>query len=267
MATLTQDQLDGLAKNFEHEAPGDLLRWAADIFGNRIATISAMQKSGSVICHMISNLKLNIPVLFVDTGVMFQETLDTRDRIAKEYDLQIRTLTPDMTMQEQTEKLGVLYLSIEGQKTCCHLRKVDPLLKIKGEYDALVGSLRRSDGGRRGECPILALDREMNCVRINPMANFTDAQLKDYYANNTIIVNPLHDQGYETIGCNRCTTPVMPHEVELGMKRAGRWRHLGPAAAYCGINPTDTSDGTSESIELPQDLVDRILGLKTDYMI
>ncbi|TWT57526.1 Phosphoadenosine phosphosulfate reductase [Thalassoglobus neptunius] len=263
MARLTQTQLNRLSKNFEERTPDEMLRWAKDIFGDRVAAISAMQKSGSVMCHMISRLELDIPVLFVDTGVMFQETLETRDRISRDYGLTVRTLHPELTMVEQTEKMGVLYMSVEGQEECCHMRKVEPLLKTKGDYDALIGSLRRADGGRRGVCPLLAVDIEMNTVRINPMANFTDEQMAAYLAEQDVIINPLHDQGYTTIGCNRCTTPVLPHEP----KRAGRWRHLGTAAAYCGINPTDMSDGESEAIDLPQDLVDRILGQKTDFMI
>lgn len=263
MARLTQVQLNKIAKNFEESSPDDLIRWAHEIFGDRVAAISAMQQSGTVMCHMISRLELDIPVLFVDTGVMFQETLETRDRIASEYQLNVRTLHPDLTMQAQTEKYGVLYMSVDGQEQCCHMRKVEPLLKAKGDYDALMGSLRRADGGRRSVCPILAIDVEMNAVRINPLANFTDEQLIAYLGEHQVIVNPLHAQGFSTIGCNRCTTPVLPHEP----KRAGRWRHLGTAAAYCGINPTDMNETDSDGIDLPQDLVDRILGQKTDFMI
>jgi phosphoadenosine phosphosulfate reductase len=263
MALLTQAQLNKLAKNFEEEAPEDLLRWAREIFGDRVAAISAMQQSGNVICHMISTMKLGIPILFVDTGVMFQETLETRDRIAREYGLDIRTLHPERTMAEQTEQHGVLYLSVEGQQQCCHMRKVEPLLREKENYDALIGSLRRSDGGRRGDCPLLMVDQEMNAIRINPLANVTDEQLQAYLDEHRVITNPLHAQGYATISCNRCTTPIMPGEP----KRAGRWRHLGPWSTYCGINPSDLDDGTSQAIDLPQDLVDRILGQKTDFMI
>lgn len=263
MARLSQAQLNKLGRTFEERSPAELLRWAAETFGSRLATISAMQQSGSVVCHMISTLGLRVPVLFVDTGVMFQETLQTRDRIAAEYGLEVRTLSPDLTMAEQTAKYGVLYLSVEGQKECCHKRKVEPLVKVKGQYDALIGSLRRADGGKRGECPILAIDQEMNCVRINPLAAFSDEQLDAYISANNVIINPLHSQGFSTIGCNRCTTPVMPGEP----KRAGRWRHLGPWSVYCGINPTDVDDGTSPGLDLPQDLVDRILGQKTDFMI
>jgi len=263
MPRLSQARLAPLNKTFEERTPAELLRWAHEIFGNKVAAISAMQESGNVLCHMIGQLKLDVPVLFVDTGVMFQETLDTRDRLSSEYGLDIRTLVPKLTMQEQTEKFGVLYLSVEGQQQCCHSRKVEPLLEIKGEFDAMLGSLRRSDGGKRGNCPILAVDTEMNTIRINPLANYSDEQLAEYIAEHNVITNPLHKQGYSTIGCNRCTTPVMPQEP----KRAGRWRHLGPWSTYCGINPSDLDEETSPTIEFEQDLIDRILGQKTDFMI
>ncbi len=263
MPRLTQSDLSNLNHNFEERTPQELIRWAAMTFGDRVTALSAMQQSGNVIAHMISELRLKIPVLFVDTGVMFQETLETRDRLASEYGLEIRTLTPELTMAEQTEKHGVLYLSPEGQEKCCHMRKVEPLQQIAGQYSGIVSSLRRADGGRRGNNPILTIDVEMNAVRINPLANFTDEQMQHYIEQHKVITNPLHAQGYATIGCNRCTTPVMPGEP----KRAGRWRHLGPWSMYCGINPTDVNDPTHNYIELPQEEVDRILGIENDFMI
>lgn len=263
MARLSQARLQELNHTLNDRTPEELLRWAADIFGSRLAVISAMQMAGSVVCHMVAQLKLGVPVLFVDTGVNFQETLTTRDRIAAEYGLVVHTLLPALSMEQQINQFGILYLTTEGQEQCCHMRKVEPLLTQKGKYDCMIGSLRRADGGKRGVCPILAVDPEMNTVRLNPLANLTNDQMKAYIQQHNVIVNPLHDQGYTTIGCNRCTTPVLPHEP----KRAGRWRHLGAAAQYCGINPTDMDDATSVSIDLPQDLVDRILGIKTDFMI
>ncbi|NOX53087.1 MAG: phosphoadenylyl-sulfate reductase [Planctomycetes bacterium] len=263
MARLTQADLVDLNKTFEQRTPQELIRWVQTTFGDRAAAISAMQKAGAVICHMLSTMKVSMKVLFVDTGVLFPETLETRDRIAKEYGLEIVTLRPEKSFEEQTRELGVLYLTPEGQKQCCHLRKVEPLLKVADQYDALIGSLRRSEGGRRSVCPILAVDPEMNCLRVNPLVNFSDEQLEQYIREHNVIVNPLHDQGYPTIGCNRCTTPVLPNEP----KRAGRWRHLGPWSQYCGINPTDVDQDTSLAIDLPQELIDRILGRETDFVI
>jgi phosphoadenosine phosphosulfate reductase len=263
MAAFSQAELADLNASMESRTPQELLAWAKTIFGDRVAILSALQRAGCTICQMASSASLNLDVLFVDTGVLFPETLATRDRVAATYGIKIITLSPETSMEEQTEKLGILYLTPDGQAQCCDLRKSAPLLKLKGRYDALIGSLRRGDGERRSKVPILAVDPRMNCLRVNVLANVTDQQLTDYILNNSVITNPLHKQGYATIGCNRCTTPVLPEEP----KRAGRWRHLGPWAMYCGINPTDLDRGTDISIDLPQELIDRILGRKVDFAI
>ncbi len=263
MARLTQAQLAELNKTFEQSSPQDLIRWAKATFGPRIAALSSMQKAGNVICHMLSALRVEMPVLFVDTGVLFQETLDTRDALREKYFLNIVTLKPERTMRQQTDELGVLYLDPDGQQRCCHLRKNEPLLKVADRYDAFVSSLRRSDGGARSRVPVLSLDPETNSLRINPLVNFDDVQMAAYIAEHDVYLNPLHAQGYATIGCNRCTTPVLPSEP----RRAGRWRHLGPWSQYCGINPTDLLDPADLSIDLPLDLIDRILGRQTDFVI
>lgn len=263
MATLTQNDLQSLNASFEDRSPEELLRWAKTLFGSKLAALSAMQKTGSVVCHMLHTFQLKVPILFVDTGVSFPETLETRDRLSRDYGLEIITLHPEHTMEEQTRKLGVLYLSPEGQKQCCSMRKIEPLQSIRGRYTGFIGSLRRAEGGRRGNVPIVSVDPGMNAVRINPLAKFSDEDLEKYIADHHVIVNPLHDQGFSTISCNRCTTPVLPTEPP----RAGRWRHLGPWSAYCHINPTDVEGGTSSHVDLPQDLVDRLLGRSTDFSI
>lgn len=263
MPRLTQPDLAELNKRLEGRTPQELILWAREVFGPRLATLSAMQEAGTVVCHMVSSLKVDIPVLFVDTGVHFQETLDTRDRVVREYGLKVVTLSPDLTMTEQTEKFGVLYLNPDGQKQCCDMRKTQPLLKARGQYDALIGSLRRSDGGKRSIAPIIAIDAQMNCLRVNPLVSFNDEQLAAYIAQNRVFTNPLHAQGYTTIGCNRCTTPVLPGEP----KRSGRWRHLGPWAAYCGINPTDLDPTAMPAVEFPQKLIERVLGREQDFVI
>ena len=263
MARLTQKDLSALNENFEQRTPKELLEWAVSVFGEKLATISAMQKAGCVVCHMMSQNQMSFPVLFVDTGVNFQETLDTRDQIISQYKINVRTLSPELTMEEQTKKHGILYLSVDGQKQCCTMRKILPLRKVKGEYDALISSLRRSEGGKRGNIPILSLDPDMNCLRINPLANMTDEEMSSYIKEHNVITNPLHEQGFTTIGCNRCTTPVMPDEPP----RAGRWRHLGPWAMYCSINPSDSDDSKEDAIDLSQDLINKILGIETDFSI
>ncbi|MCA9093324.1 MAG: phosphoadenylyl-sulfate reductase [Planctomycetaceae bacterium] len=263
MAVLSQSDLAALNQSFEERTPPEIIEWAAKVLGPKAAMLSAMQMSGSVLCHMVAEANLKIDVVFVDTGVMFQETLMTRDKLISDLGLNVVTLTPELSFEEQTEKFGILYLSHEGQGQCCDMRKSQPLQKIKGRYYAFLGALRRDEGERRSNVPILAVDPEMNAIRVNPMANFTNAQLDQYIRQHRVYINPLHFQGFETIGCNRCTTPVIPGEP----KRAGRWRHLGPWGMYCGINPTDRDGGTDKSIDLPQDVIDQLLGRETDFAI
>lgn len=263
MARLTQSDLKDLNETLEDHSARQLLEWAAGMFGARTGILSAMQKAGSVVCHMAYDAGLKLDVVFVDTGVMFQETLDTRDRIQQEYQLPVVTLQPEQSMEDQTRELGILYLTKDGQERCCELRKTAPLLTARGKYDCLVGSLRRAEGGNRGGVPILAVDPQMNCIRINVLANVSDHDLEHYIMQHKVIVNPLHAQGFETIGCNRCTTPVLPGEPP----RAGRWRHLGQWAMYCGINPTDVRGGTDKAIDWPQALIDKVLGHEADFVI
>lgn len=263
MAALTQADLAEFNAGMERHTPEELLGWAKTTFGERVAILSALQRAGCTVCHKAFAAGLRFDVLFVDTGVLFPETLATRDRLAAAYGLNIITLSPELSMEEQTEKFGVLYLTPDGQSQCCEMRKTAPLLKFQGRYDALIGSLRRGDGEKRSKVPILAVDPRMNCLRVNVLANVTDQELTDYIQRHSVITNPLHKQGYATIGCNRCTTPVLPDEP----RRAGRWRHLGPWAIYCGINPSDLDRGNDLAIDLPQELIDRILGRKVDFAI
>ena len=179
---------------------------------------------------------MRFDVVFVDTGVLHQETLGTRDRLASSHGhLRIVTLSPARTFAEQTRDEGLLYLSKEGQERCCELRKSEPLASVKGQYDVLVGALRRGEGGLRDAVEVLALDPQMGALRVHPFAHFSNDALELYLRENAQgVLNPLHTMGFPTIGCFPCTTPVRPNEAE----RAGRWRHLADVA-YCGINPTD----------------------------
>lgn len=216
--------------------PVEILRAVSSVFGRRAAILSSMQRSGTVLCHMADRAGLELDVLFVDTGVLHRETLETRDRLAATHpNLHVVTLAPAETFDAQTKRLGVLYLSKEGQEECCDLRKSAPLAAMKGHYDALIGALRRDEGGRRGAVKFIDVDPALGLVRIHPFAA-TSRETLDVYAEShpDVVMNPLHAMGFPTIGCFPCTTPVRPDEEE----RAGRWRHLADVA-YCGINPTD----------------------------
>lgn len=256
---IAASDLAEINRYLETLGPKELIRWSHGVFGRRLALLSAFQEAGCVLCHMIADLGLqaDIDVLFVDTGVNFPETLQTVEAIGREYGVRVVTLKPALTMAEQTAKEGVLYLNPEGQKRCCHLRKTEPLLEHRGRYDGMLSSLRRDEGGARSAIPPIAIDTQLGVLRVHPLLSMTRAAMDAYIAEHGVIVNPLHGQGYPTVSCNRCTTPVLPGEDE----RAGRWRHLENAARYCGINPTDRKRGAAaeEYIELPTTVAEKVL--------
>jgi len=238
--------LERINQRFAGAPPLDVLRFAHATFGARAAILSSMQRAGTALCFLADRAGLAFDVLFVDTGVLHQETLATRDELARTHPrLRVRTLSPARTFLEQTAAEGLLYLSREGQERCCDLRKSAPLRSVKGEYDALIGALRSGEGGARSRVLPFSLDPEMNALRIHPFASLSDEALAAMIAAEPgIVINPLHRMGFPTIGCFPCTTPVLPDEPE----RAGRWRHLA-SVEYCGINPVDR--GVSGEVELP----------------
>lgn len=244
---VTRSTLAGLNARFEGAAPVEILRFVHRAFGDRAALLSSMQHAGTALCHLADRAGLDFDVLFVDTGVLHNETLATRDALARaSRHLRVLTLSPERSMADQIAAEGVLYLSPEGQERCCDLRKSAPLLAQKGRYDALVGTLRRSEGGKRANVAIFELDVRMGALRVHPFAELPSDGLAKYVADHPdVIVNTLHLMGFPSIGCFPCTTPVLPDEPE----RAGRWRHLA-SVAYCGINPTDVGEAGDEAIEL-----------------
>lgn len=254
---ITQGDLAPLNARLESLSADAIIRWAVETFGGRLGMLSAFQQAGCLLCHRVRDLGFAgaVDVLFVDTGVNFPETLDTVDRVRREYGFNVRSLHPARTMAEQARDEGVLYLSKDGQERCCHLRKTEPLFQIVGQYDALLGSLNRGAGGKRANVPVVAIDAQLNLLRVHPLFNMTNDELMREVEEKQVIVNPLHAQGYPTVSCNRCTTPVIPGENE----RAGRWRHLEGAAVYCKINPTDRDGGKDEAVTLDAAVARRIL--------
>lgn len=243
---VTESELASLNERFARATPLEILRFAADVFGPRLAILSSMQRAGTVLCHLADRAGLGLDVVFVDTGVLHEQTLATRDELARTHRrLNVVTARPAHTFAEQTAREGLLYLSKEGQERCCDLRKSEPLHGLKGRYDALASALRRGEGGARGAVRPFGLDPEMNALRVHPLHATTADEIDAYLqAHADVVINPLHAMGFPTIGCFPCTTPVRPDESE----RAGRWRHLADVS-YCGINPVDRG-GDAPGVDL-----------------
>ena len=239
-------ELDVASANERLSALGaeERIRWAVDQFGRDAVLLSSMQKTSSVLMHLFHRMELDNEILFVDTGYHFRETLQLRDEFMRRYRLNIVTLYPDLTPEQQEEKFGrKLYRYVDGQKECCRLRKSAPFVRHmtrKGRRLAIAG-LRRSEGGQRAGLAPLMRDPRFQGFALHPIFDWTDDQIESYLRECAPPVHPLYERSYLSIGCECCTTPVRPGEDA----RAGRWRHLregeGDGPKYCNILFSDGS--------------------------
>jgi len=237
-------RIDGATANaaLEPLSAIDRVRWAVDTFGDEVVLLSSMQKTAVVLMHFFHRLGLSNEVLFVDTGYHFFETLKMRDEYMRRYKLNLVTLYPTSTIEEQETLHGrKLFTTIEGQPECCRMRKEAPLLSHLETKRApvLVNGLRRAEGGKRRNIRPLSEDRRTGGYQLSPLFDWTGDDIAAYIAEHNLLVHPLHAASYPSIGCYPCTTPVEPGEDA----RAGRWRHLrvlsDAAPQYCQINFSD----------------------------
>jgi len=232
------------SEQFARYDPVDRVKAAFDIHGPKVVQLASMQKTAGVLMHLIYRAKVPVPILFFDTQYLHQETIDLKNVFMERYGLDIRTIYPDLTPEQQDATYGKdLWKTSAGQVQCCFMRKEKPLIDTMNKLgaQATMGGLMRSEGGARKD--ILPVDRDPRRGHLlyHPIFDFNNKQVHEYTKQHDIPVHPLYAQNYLSIGCAPCTTPVLPGEDE----RAGRWRHLraekeAGEKIYCGMNYSDT---------------------------
>ena len=220
---------------FENRAPRDVLQWAADSFGSRVAISSAFGPEGLVVIDIaMRKVAPRIPIFTIDTGFLFKETVELIRKIEQEYGVSVERLHPELTPEQQTEKHGPELYRREPDQ-CCHMRKVLPLQKKLPEVDALITGVRRSQSETRQGAKILQLQETPDghrYLKINPLASWSKEEVWWYIISHQLHYNPLHDRGYPSIGCwpDCCTRAVKEGEDD----RAGRW--AGTDKKECGLH-------------------------------
>jgi phosphoadenosine phosphosulfate reductase len=207
--------------------PRTILESAAEVFGDRLALVSSFGAESAVLLHLAAQVKPDIPVLFLDTGMLFGQTLDYRKQLAQRLGLtEVRDLRPayqDLATGDPTNKLWQT-----DTDACCHIRKVLPLDRALGGFDAWITGRKRFHGGTRANLPVV--EQAEGKVKFNPLANWGKEDLDAYAAEHDLPAHPLVAQGFPSIGCWPCTSPV-----EDGADvRAGRWQGLDKTE--CGIH-------------------------------
>ena len=231
LADLSPERLRALAeqagRDLEGSHPADVLRWARDAFGTDLVLASSM--GDEVLVDLAAKAAPGIDVVFLDTGYHFAETIGTRDYYADFTDVRLRTVLPLLTVAEQDAEHGPR-LHERDPNLCCALRKVEPLERALAPYTAWVTGMRREDAPTRTDIAVVGWDAKRSKVKLNPLAAWTRDDVDAYVAEHHVVLNPLRELGYASIGCAPCTRAVAPGEDP----RAGRW--AGTNKTECGLH-------------------------------
>ena len=219
--SLTETELEALSAE-------DLLGWASEEFGDRFCLSCSWQKQSSVLVHMISELGLDVDVVELDTHLFFKETYETRERIVERYG--IRLVRPEILTVAEQHKVEGPNLWERDPDRCCHIRKVEPLIRALEPYEAWASGIRRDQSPSRAGTAKVEFSERYGVWKVHPLADWDEQRVWSYIVANEIPYNPLHDAGYRSIGCLPCTRPLRPDEEE----RAGRW--AGSDKLECGIH-------------------------------
>lgn len=221
-----------LNARYRHHAAIAVLEHAlADHDTGRVAMVSSFGAESVVLLHMVALIDRSTPVLFLDTEMLFAETLAYQRDVADHLNLgDLRVIRASRTKIAAHDPEGRLHR--DDPDACCNLRKTEPLSHALAPFDAWITGRKRFQSGSRAALAFFEAEGDAR-IKINPLAHWTREDVADYMVNNRLPRHPLVAKGYASIGCAPCTTPVAPGEDP----RAGRWR--GAAKEECGIHFVD----------------------------
>jgi phosphoadenosine phosphosulfate reductase len=221
-------EVAALDARLNEASPADIIRAAIEAVGReKLALVSSFGTESAALLKFAADVDPAIPVVFLDTGWLFEETLAYRNTLIEHLGLtDVRTihpLTEDVARQDADRELW-----LSDPDACCHLRKVEPLTRALAPFEAWLNGRKRFQGGDRAAIPVVELDGAR--LKFNPLANVSATDLKNLYAEAKLPEHPLVASGFASVGCMPCTSRSAPGEDA----RAGRWR--GRAKTECGIH-------------------------------
>jgi phosphoadenosine phosphosulfate reductase len=231
-----EDQLPLIKAKLSGLPPEELLNEASRIFAGKVVLASSLGLEDQVLTAMIAFQHLPIPVFTLDTGRLFAETLDLIERTELRLGVRIQLFCPQAgAVQEMVSKHGINLFrkSVDLRKYCCAIRKLEPLKRALAGHAAWICGLRQQQGGTRHQVESVEWDPAWNLVKLNPLAGWGETEVRQYLEKHQVPFNPLHNQGYPSIGCACCTRAILPGEEP----RAGRWWWERVEHRECGLHP------------------------------
>lgn len=226
----------GTVQSVEELSAGEVLAWALQRFGDRVAFASSFGAEDVVIIDLIARHAPGLRVFTLDTGRLHEETYEVMERVRERYGIAIESYFPERERVETLERAKGLFSfrrSIEERKECCGIRKVEPLRRALSTVDAWVTGLRREQAVTRTAIAKLERDdTQGGILKFNPIAEWTHDEVWEHIRRHNVPYNRLHDQGFPSIGCAPCTRAVRAGEDV----RAGRWWWESPEHKECGLH-------------------------------
>lgn len=231
---------DLTAVNLELQAatPQEVLHWAVRHFHPRLLLATAFGAEGCCLIHMLAGIEPGVTFINLETGYQFPETLALRERIRKRYGITVEYVRPDQTVADYEREHGGPLHGLRPDQ-CCHDRKIVPLRRALAKYQprAWVSAIRKDQTTDRAVAGVVQWDAKFNLVKVNPLLNWTKKDVWKFVTDHDVPYNPLHDEGYPSIGCWPCTRPVGAGEDD----RAGRW--AGKVKKECGLHVIEVNNG------------------------
>lgn len=230
-----QEQVEQWREETADLDPGALITWAWRQFSDEVVLASSLGAEDQVLTHLIAHHAPQLAIITLDTGRLFGETHDLLNQTRRQYDVNLRVFFPEAGEVEamvHEHGTNLFRESVALRKKCCAIRKVNPLKRALAGKKAWITGLRRDQSLNRNEIAAIEWDAGNQLVKINPLANWHDQQVRDYLRTHKVPYNPLHDRGFPSIGCAPCTRAVAPDEDP----RAGRWWWEPREQSECGIH-------------------------------
>jgi len=233
---LSNLEITTLADQHKNSEPQEILKLALESYDNIAVSFSGAEDV--VLIDLAARIGKDVRVFTLDTGRLHPETYAYLEQVRERYDVAIEVASPDHSELEPflAEK-GMFSFFEDGHKECCSIRKVGPLRRKLATLDAWITGQRHDQSNTRTDVPVVQVDpafsSEANSlVKFNPIANWSSQQVWDYIRENEVPYNPLHAKGFDSIGCEPCTRPVLPNQHE----REGRWWWEDAKEKECGLH-------------------------------
>ena len=230
-----KEKIEALNHTYRDASAMELLTGFLNEYRGKIALSSSLGTEDQVLTHMVCQIDKSTKIFTLDTGRLFPETYDLIHRTNSKYGLKMNVYFPEAGQVEQmvgSKGINLFFESIENRKLCCTIRKIEPLKRAFSGLEVWICGLRREQSVTRQNMQKIEWDEANGLIKLNPLIDWTEAEVLEFIKVNGIPYNPLHDKGYPSIGCQPCTRAIFPGEDI----RAGRWWWENPDTKECGLH-------------------------------